>query len=175
MDDVDQAPDVRVPGEFEAFYRADYGAVVALTLALTGSHAVAEDLAQEAFLRVHRDWQRVRDMNSPGAWVRRIAVNLCRSRFRRLRSEAAAFMRLTTVSTTHTRPPTEYDAFWAEVRKLPLRQKQAIALFYLDDMRVAEIAEVLDVAAGTVKALLHQGRDRLERQLKAQGWANELR
>lgn len=56
MDDVGHAQDVRVPGQFEAFYREEYAAVVALIHVLSGSRPVAEDLAQEAFLRAHRDW-----------------------------------------------------------------------------------------------------------------------
>ena len=72
-------------------------------------------------------------------------------------------------------PTPEYDEFWAEVRRLPLRQAQAIALYYADDLSVSEISVVLEVAQGTVKALLHQGRERLERQLRVKGWGDELR
>jgi RNA polymerase sigma-70 factor, ECF subfamily len=62
--------------------------------------------------------------------------------------------------------PEEPDAdFWRAVRALPRRQAQAIALFYLEDLPVAAIAEVLDCAEGTVKALLHQGRRTLAARL----------
>ena len=82
----------RFPGSFDAFYRIEYPRVVALTYAL-GGRAAAEDLAQEAFLRAHRDWERVGRMEAPRAWVRRVAVNLCRSRWRRIRSEAVEVLR----------------------------------------------------------------------------------
>jgi RNA polymerase sigma-70 factor (ECF subfamily) len=52
---------------------------------------------------------------------------------------------------------------------LPGRQAQVIALRYIDDLTIPEIADVLGVAVGTVKALLHQGRERLRRQLEAKG------
>jgi RNA polymerase sigma-70 factor (ECF subfamily) len=61
------------------------------------------------------------------------------------------------------------SAFWEEVRRLPPRQAQAVTLHYLEDMPVDEIATVLEVANGTVKALLSQGRERLRRQLIAKG------
>ncbi len=175
MADVEHPPVVRVPAQFEAFYREEYLSVVALSYALGGSRAAAEDLAQEAFLRAHREWERVGRMEAPGAWVRRVAINLARSRLRRLRSETAARARLTATPTTLMAPSSEYDAFWDEVRRLPSRQAQAIALRYVDDLSVSEIADVLEVAEGTVKALLHQGRERLQRQLGAKGWSDELR
>jgi RNA polymerase sigma-70 factor (ECF subfamily) len=55
-------------------------------------------------------------------------------------------------------PDPESDAFWDEVKRLPSRQAQAIALHYVEDLSVTDITEVLEVAEGTVKALLHQGR-----------------
>ena len=58
-------PAAQVLGQFEAFYQERYRPVVALIYALAGSSWVAEDLAQEAFLRAHRDWQRVRVMEVP--------------------------------------------------------------------------------------------------------------
>lgn len=168
---MDQGPPpVRLPGEFEAFYRDEYGAVVALVNVLSGSRWAAEDLAQEAFLRTYRDWNRVGRMDSPQAWVRRVAINLAHSRFRRLRSEAAARLRLSAQTTVLDPLPPEEEAFWDEVRRLPRRQSRAIALRYVADLSVAEIADTMELAEGTVRALLHQGRTRLERQLTAKGW-----
>jgi RNA polymerase sigma-70 factor (ECF subfamily) len=63
----------------------------------------------------------------------------------------------------------ESEAFWREVRRLPSRQAQAIALHYIEDLSVSEVAGILGVAEGTVKALLHQGRERLRRELGAKG------
>lgn len=168
-----RGPEVQVPGEYDAFYREEYPSVVALTYGLGGSTWAAEDLAQEAFLRAHRDWERVGQMASPSAWVRRVAINLAMSRFRRLRAEASARLRLTPVSFSVDRTAADHEAFWGQVRRLPARQAQAIALHYIDGLSVSEIGEVLEVADGTVKALLHQGRTRLARQLAAKGWVDD--
>lgn len=174
MASSDELSDVEIPTSFEVFYREEYGSVLALVYGLSGSRWVAEDIAQEAFLRVHRDWRRVAEMESPDGWVRRIAVNLVRSRVRRLRSEAAARLRLGGESVSMSQPAIEFDEFWREVRKLPDRQARVIALRYIDDLSVSEIAQVLGVAEGTVKAQLHEGRLRLRRQLEAKGVAYEV-
>lgn len=167
----DPPPD-QVIGQFEAFYRSRYRPLVGVVYALTGSRWVAEDLAQEAFLRAHRDWDRVRNADAPEAWVRRVAINLAMSRFRKLRSETAARLRLTPTAPTFQAPAAEHDAFWSEVRRLPQRQAQALALYYVEDLSTGEIADTLEVAEGTVRALLAQGRDRLARQLEAKGWGD---
>lgn len=175
MAESDGFPEVRIPGAFELLYQRDYAAVVGLVYGLTGSRWVAEDLAQEAFLRAHRDWANVGDMKSPGGWVRRVALNLARSRWRRLRSETMARIRAAgPAETSNPAPDSESEAFWREVRSLPTRQAQAVALYYVEDLSVVEVAEVLGVADGTVKALLHQGRERLRRQLIARGLVDEI-
>jgi RNA polymerase sigma-70 factor (ECF subfamily) len=170
MAESDGLPEVRIPGSFETLYRQHYAAVVALVYAMSGSRSVAEDLAQEAFLRAHRDWSRVSEMDCPAGWVRRVALNLARSRLRRLGSEARARLRAGPASDrSDPTSEVESEAFWHEVRRLPTRQAQAIALHYVEDLSIGEIAGVLGVAEGTVKALLHQGRERLGRQLRAKG------
>ena len=169
----DLEPLRQVLGQFDAFYREGYRSLVALVYALTGNRWVAEDLAQEAFLRAHRDWSRVHVMDAPEAWVRRVAVNLAMSRFRRIRSEAAARLRLTPTAPTFQSPTAEHEAFWAEVRRLPARQTQVIALFYIEDLSTHEISTVLEIAEGTVRALLTQARQRLARQLETKGWNDD--
>ncbi len=176
MAESDAVSEVRVPGSFEQLYQRDYAAVVGLVYAMAGSRWVAEDLAQEAFLRAHRDWSRVGTMASPGGWVRRVALNLARSRWRRLRAESTARLRIGSDGEEPTYSPDPVsEEFWVEVRRLPARQAQAVALRYVEDRSVAEIAAVLGVAEGTVKALLHQGRERLSRQLQAKGMIDEIR
>ena len=175
MAELDGAPEVRVPDAFETLYRENYAAVVGLAYGLSGNRWVAEDLAQEAFLRAHRDWVRVGAMESPGGWVRRVAMNLARSRWRRLRSETRARLNLrSSIEETSPAPNPHHEAFWVEVRALPSRQAQAIALHYVEDLSVAQISKILEVAEGTVKALLHQGRDRLRRQLLAKGVVDDV-
>jgi RNA polymerase sigma-70 factor (ECF subfamily) len=76
---------------FEAFYVREYHAVVRLAYALSGSRLVAEDIAQEAFLRAFRDWHRIRH---PSAWVRKVAVRRAGRTVQRRLLEARAVARL---------------------------------------------------------------------------------
>jgi Sigma-70 region 2 len=85
---------VRLGERFEQFYEREYHRVVGFAYAVAGSWEAAEDAAQEAFLRVHRDWGRVGRYDQPGAWVRRVAANLAISAFRRRLAEARALVHL---------------------------------------------------------------------------------
>lgn len=171
MNGVEQAMDPVVPAvaavpssptrAFEAVFRADHRSIVALAWALTGDRAVAEEVTQEAFLRAHQRWGRIGGYDNPGAWVRRTAINLALSDRRRRGAERRALERVG--------PPAESsddgagavasaDRFWRAVRALPRRQAAVVALHYVEDRSVAEIATVLEIAEGTVKAHLHQAR-----------------
>ncbi len=152
---------------FEEFYATEYAAVVGLAYALSGNRWVAEDLAQEAFLAAHRDWDRIAAYEKPGAWVRRVVANLSVSAFRRRLAEAKAFGRLAFGHASTVAELSAEDAeFWGAVRKLPHRQAQVVALHYLEDRPVAEIADTLGIAPGTVKKHLHDGRRELARRLE---------
>ena len=152
---------------FEEFYAREFPAVVGLAFALSGSRTGSEDLAQEAFLAAHRDWDRVGGFERPDVWVRRVVSNKSMSMFRRRYAEARAMARLA-LGTATTMPEISADGaeFWAAVRSLPRRQAQVIALRYMEDRPVAEIAEILGTAEGTVRKHLHDGRQTLSRRLR---------
>jgi RNA polymerase sigma factor (sigma-70 family) len=144
---------------FEDFFVREYGAVVGLAYALCGNRALAEDLAQEAFLAAHRNWSRLASYERPGAWIRRVVANLSVSAIRRRVVEAKGIVRLAARERPQVEDlPASDAAFWTAVRKLSRRQAQVVALFYVDDLPVAEIAQILDVSVGSVKKHLHEGR-----------------
>ena len=151
---------------FESFYRREFRDVVGLAYALSGSRLGAEDLAQEAFIKAHERWDRISDYDKPGAWVRRVVANLAVSGFRRRSAERKAVSRLAghrQQGIPEMEP--EDEEFWMMVRDLPKRQAQAIALFYIEDRSVAEIAEILDCSASTAKVHLFRGRRSLGEKL----------
>ena len=157
------------PESFEDFYVREYLAVVGLAFALSGSRWGAEDLAQEAFMAAHRDWERIRAYERPGAWVRRVVANMSVSTFRRRAAEAKALARIPFGEDSALPDLASGDPeFWAAIRALPRRQAQVVALYYLEDRPVAEVAEILDVTVGTVKRHLHNGRQGLARRLRSQ-------
>lgn len=152
---------------FEAFYRREYRSVVALAYALSGSRMGAEDLAQEAFIAAHRNWDHVSGYEKPGAWVRRVTSNLAVSAYRKRMAEARAVTRLAWQRQEWLPAPEPEDVrFWNAVRGLPAKQAQAVALFYLEDRPVAEIAAILDCSPATAKVHLHRGRQTLAEKLE---------
>jgi RNA polymerase sigma-70 factor (ECF subfamily) len=159
--------DVMSVETFEDFYRKEFPSVVGLAYALSGSRWVAEELAQDAFIAAHRNWARIGAYDQPGAWVRRVVTNLSVSTIRRRIVEAKALVRLRERHAPSERPTGDVE-FWDAVRSLPRRQSQVVALHYLEDLSVADIAEVLEMAAGTVKKHLHDGRRELARRLRTE-------
>jgi len=151
--------------DFEAMYRAEVHGLTALARSLTGDRDLAADLVHEAMVRTYRSWSHVVTLDRPGAWIRRVLVNLAIDAHRRRRRETAAVTRLAaSLPAAPSADPTDAldaDRFWAAVRDLPDRQRAAVALFYVDDLSIGQIAEVLDVAEGTVKTSLHRARHTL--------------
>lgn len=173
---VDAAPrfKMRSTEKFDAFYEREFSSVVGLAYALSGNRWAAEELAQEAFLAAHRNWKEVGGYDQPGAWVRRVVSNLSTSLVRRRVVEARALVKLA-ARRPESLPPLEAsdEEFWRAVRALPKRQSQVIALHYLEDLTVSEIAETLNVALGTIKTHLHRGRIELARRLGLEGEADQ--
>ncbi len=157
----------RLTPSFEAFYQANYAQVIGLVYTMTGSRHGSEDIAQEAFLRAHKNWTEVSRYERPAGWVRVVALNLARSGLRRLAAETRALGRL--LGMAHNGFPElepQDEAFWAAVRALPRRQREVVALHYLEDLPVREVAQTLGVAESTVKNSLAQARTRLATQLE---------
>lgn len=151
---------------FADLYRRELPRLVTLAAAIAGP-AQAEELAQEALLRAHRDWVRVRQLDKPGAWVRRVAINLATSSRRRTSAEARALARVARRRPVLA-PPPEVDGFWQLVRRLPDKQAAAVALHYLEDRSLHDIADALGCTEGTAKAHLYKARQTLARQLADQ-------
>lgn len=161
-----EVPEAVVEEDFAAFYRRELPRLVTLAAAIAGS-SQAEEIAQEALLRAHRQWGRIARFDKPGAWVRRVAINLSTSARRRRGAETRALARSADRRVLAI-PPPEIDGFWQLVRQLPPRQAAAVALHYLDDLSIAEIAVALDCAEGTAKAHLYKARHTLAAHLAAE-------
>lgn len=150
--------------DFADFYAATFSRLTSQLYVHTGDLAEAQDVVQEAMVRALSHWSSVSTYDDPAAWVRRVAWNLATSRWRRLRRglELAA-----TGRHEESTPGPEPDriAIVGILAGLPIRQRQAIILHYLDDLPVSEIAELTGAAEGTVKSWLHRARATLAAQL----------
>ena len=141
---------------FEQFYRREYRSVLALAYALAGRTWIAEELSQEAFAAAYRSWD---DIENPGGWVRTAVTNKTHSWRRRRYAEVGALTRIGHGRTSvEDSIPAETAEFWAEVRKLPNRQAQAVALYYLEDRPTDEAAAILGCSASTFREHLMRAR-----------------
>jgi RNA polymerase sigma-70 factor (ECF subfamily) len=158
------APFERFASDYTTFFRREVRSLVTLAAAIAGADR-AEEIAQEALLRAHREWDRISRYDKPGAWVRRVTINLATSSRRRRTTERRALERAGGRRQLDA-PPPEVDQFWALVRRLPQRQAAAVALHYLEDLSIADIADALGCTESTAKAHLHQARRALATQLR---------
>jgi RNA polymerase sigma-70 factor (sigma-E family) len=150
--DARAVADARAPITFDDLFAERYQPMVRLATLLVGSEAVAEELVQDAFVRVHHKWTSV---EHPTAYLRTAVVNACRNNRRRARLERMhARTALATVA-----PPQEplVDA----LATLNERQRVAVVLRYYEDLSEADIAVALGCRPGTVKSLLHRGLSQL--------------
>ena len=139
--------------DFEDFFTANYGAVVQALRIAVGDAARAEEAAQEAFARAWARWRRVRAMDRPVAWVYVVALNVERKRWRRA---GELLVEPFEVACDPTEQAARDFDLRAAVKRLPERQRAAIALRYLADLPVADVARAMGCADGTVKATVHQ-------------------
>ncbi|HET6812147.1 MAG TPA: sigma-70 family RNA polymerase sigma factor [Acidimicrobiales bacterium] len=130
-------------------YRARYLPMVRLAFLLTGSNELAEEIVQEAFIRL-RDRADVADLPS---YLRATVVNACRDHHRRAGARTRALVRLAPVEITVDAVDELHDA----LARLPARQRAVIVLRYYEGLSEAEIAGLLGCRPGTVKSLAHRG------------------
>ncbi|WP_203918252.1 sigma-70 family RNA polymerase sigma factor [Rugosimonospora africana] len=153
---------------WEEVYAGHYSRLVALLTALAGSRAEAEEAVQEAFVRALGMSGRRAVVEDPEAWLYRVAVNLLRSRWRRVLAGRRAVARLSAPDEVVTEDSGRVDdrvRLLGALRRLPFEQREAIALHYLADMPVEAVAVRVGSPIGTVKARLSRGRNALARLL----------
>jgi len=127
---------------------------------------VAADCVQEAFMRAYVRWGRVSRLEDPAGWIRHVAVNRMRDHFRKLERGRRAFDRLAPQVTVAPPGPDEPSELAALLGGLPLQQRIAAALFYVDDLSVGEIASAMELSDGAVKYHLHAARKTLRQALE---------
>lgn len=142
----------------ERLYTLHYEGLMRLAYLLTGGDG-AEDLVQDAFVRALDRWRPDAAPEAFRAWAQTTMVRLSVSRWRRANRERAAYARHGAGDVVQAADPAP-DVERA-LASLTSRQRAALVLRYYEDLPEAEIAERMGVRTGTVKALLHQARERL--------------
>jgi RNA polymerase sigma-70 factor (ECF subfamily) len=149
---------------FEQVYRSSYSTLVGQLFLLTADRAEAEDVVQEAFARLWGNWRELRGYDNHEAWVRRVAMNLAISRWRR-HSRQASYQEPALPAAD---PGSSMADLTLALRGVSLKHRQALLLHHVIGLSVAEVASEMSAKPGTVKSWLSRGRAELERQLQYQ-------
>jgi RNA polymerase sigma-70 factor (ECF subfamily) len=151
----------RNTADFDAFYQASARRVVLYLYAICGDLSDAQDIAQEAYARAWQHWPKVSGFDNPEGWVRTVGWRLAANRWRGVKRWLAAQARLGPTDPPTDSPSPDRVAVVAALQQLPAAQRQAVALHYLLDMSVNEIAAGTGTPAGTIKARLSRARTAL--------------
>lgn len=139
-------------------YAAACPRLIGFLTVMGGSRADAEEVAQDAFVRLLQHWPKVREYDDPQAWLRMVAVRLMISRHRRRQVATLGLRRL-----ERARPPAAADAddridVAAALAGLPISHRAVVLLHHVHDLPVDEVARQLRVPVGTVKSRLARAR-----------------
>ncbi|WP_187377718.1 RNA polymerase sigma factor SigW [Paenibacillus senegalimassiliensis] len=141
----------------------------------------AEDVVQETFLRVYKNWSRYDEKQKFSTWIYRIATNLCIDRLRKRKpnyyldaemNDQEGMDGYTLIPGDERTPETEYllsetqQTIHRAIEGLPAKYRSVIVLRYLQEMSLQEISDVLDMPVTTVKTRVHRGREFLRKKLE---------
>ena len=144
--------------DVESLYRREFPRLVR-ALGCVYDVDIAADAVQEAFIEADRHWRRISRYDDPTAWVRRVAINRARNVRRTIRRRQEIVGAIKMVA------PDDLTDELIDLRRalggLPERMRLTVCLHYLAGFSVKEVAELLDVAEGTVKSNLSDARKRL--------------
>ena len=164
---------------YAGLVRVYSGRVFAICLGMLGNIHDAEDIAQQALLKGFTDIDQLRDSDQFGAWIGRIARNLCLDFIRRRkREQKKAFTKRAAVSESSSPAPAfptklgggeKYPELEDALAKLPRRYRLALMLYYFDGRSTENIAEALQISQAAVYARMSRARKRLRKLLAAEG------
>jgi RNA polymerase sigma factor (sigma-70 family) len=157
---------ITVRAGFDEFAAAETTRLFGLARVLSGNDHDAWDLTQEALSRVSARWDRLAHHDNMAAYTRKTLANLHKNSRRRRRDLLVADPR--DLAAPEEPGPLSLDA-WLDtaMRSLPHRQRVAVALTYLEDRPIQEVADILGCAVPTAKTHLARGRDSLRRAAEA--------
>lgn len=141
--------------DFDAFFQDEYTPLLRLMYAMTGNLAEAEELAQEAMTRALERWDRVGVMASPAGYVYRTAVNLNRSRLRRIARPLRWSRETAHLSDTE---PEVIVSLVAALMTLPRGQREAVLLVEWMGLDANEAGRTLGISPSSVRSRVHRAK-----------------
>lgn len=151
-------------------YRAHRATFLRLASFLVSDPGLAEEIVQDAFTNLHRNWSRLANPDAALAYLRSSVVNLARNTYRR----RAVARRNVALVAEQPEPGADFAFLLAEehrevvlaLRRLPARQREVLVLRYWAELSEAEIAAAIGISRGTVKSSASRALDALEAMLK---------
>lgn len=175
MNDV---PEISLSDDIDTLFRLHYARLVRALTLVSGDRERAADAVQEAFVKAHLRWRKLQGYDDPVGWIRRVAINRLRDEHRRDARKRSAVERLERDAETEWARTAHDLGRNGELMRLlaglPRQQRLCLALFYVDELSVAEVAAALKISDGAVKFHLHQGRERLRGQLPSPGGPRDV-
>lgn len=157
-------------GRLAELYLTHAGSATRLAYLLTGDRDLAEDIAQEAFIKLAGRFHDIRNPDAFGAYLRTTIINLSRGHFRRKRVERSYLEKERgRLSRAQPFPDVEgRDEMWAALQQLPHRQRAVIVLRYYEDLSERQAADALGCSLGAVKSLTNRAVESLREQMKVE-------
>src|SRR4051812_41693229 len=146
--------------DFRQIYTLTYPRLVRTLWFVVHDHELAQEIAQDAFIELHRQWRKVRSYDRPDLWVRRVALRKAQreaARTRRRRQVERSLRPVDSVASIELPDP----ELRAALLQLPPMQRAVVALFYLEDRPMEEVADLLGCQPSTGFVHLHRARHRL--------------
>jgi RNA polymerase sigma-70 factor (sigma-E family) len=167
--EIEQQSPATAGGGIDELYRRNGPGALRLAYFLTGNRELAEDLVQEAFVRVAGRFRHLRVPDAFDAYLRRTIVNLFTSQLRRRRLERAYVERHKGVEpVVQQDDPALRDELWRTLQLLPERQRAAVVLRYYEDLSEHDTAVILGVSDGAVNQLVVRAMTTLRDHVKGE-------
>ena len=163
-------PRLDADGALTVLYTAHYRQLVRLATLLLGDLGSGEEIVQDAFVKMHGSWKRLRDPDAAIGYLRTTVVNLARSRLRRrmvAQKHAPKPMPDAPSAEFGAMERLERDRLLLALRALPPRQRECLVLRYYGDLSEAQIAEAMGISPGAVKSHASRGMAALRASLEA--------
>lgn len=146
--------------EFRALFTASFATVATTVRLVVGDRAVAEEITQDAFIQLLTHWKKVSRYDRPDLWVRRVAIRAAqRERHRTWRR--SQLERSLTPPVGTAAEDSHDDQVRAAISTLPPKQRAVVVLFYLEDLPMADVADLVGCSVSTGWSQLHTARKRL--------------
>jgi RNA polymerase sigma-70 factor (sigma-E family) len=166
MTEARTGPEAGAAGRLESLYEAHAPDALRLAYLVTGDRTLAEDLTQDAFVKVLGRFQDLRNRDAFWWYLRKTIVNLSRSHFRRRRVERAYLDRQRSPEGAVGPDLGERDRIRSALMTLRPEQRAAVVLRYFEDLTESDTADILGRPVGTVKSMVSRGMERLREELK---------